>query len=231
MTYVVADIHGHYDKYRCLLRKIDLRPGDTLYVLGDVVDRGPESIKILRDMMLRPNVVPILGNHEYMAAYCLRFLLKEVTDENIEIMKGTLQGLGNWFANGGQSTFKEFCGLSPEERLDILEYIGEFSMYEEISVGGRDYLLVHAGLGGFSPDRPLEDYEPYELLFSRTDYGRTYYPDKYVVSGHTPTRMIPGNPEPDRVFRQNNHIAIDCGCGFGGALAALCLDTGEEFYE
>lgn len=111
-----------------------------------------------------------------------------------------------------------------------MEYIGEFLLYEEITVGGRDYVLVHAGLGGFFPNRPLEDCQPHELLFNRMDYGRVYYMDKIIVTGHTPTRRIPGNPDPDRIFRQNNHIAIDGGCGFGDRLVAICLETDEEFY-
>lgn len=49
MTYTVSDIHGCYDKYRELLRAIQLQPNDTLYVLGDVIDRGPDGFKILLD--------------------------------------------------------------------------------------------------------------------------------------------------------------------------------------
>ena len=231
MVYIISDNHGDYEKYRRLLQTIDLRPADTLYILGDVVDRGPEPMKVLLDMMSRPNVVPILGNHELTAAYCLCFLLKEITDDAIAEL-GDVQwaALQEWFLNGGRATLADFHRLSPEERLDVLDYLGEFSLYEEVSAGGRDYLLVHAGLQNFSPDRPMEDYAPDELIFDRPDYGRPYYPDKYVVTGHTPTQNIPCNPNPGRIFRQNNHIAVDCGCGYGGPLAAVCLDTGEEFY-
>ena len=42
MQYAVSDIHGRYDKYAELLRRIDLKPFDTLYVLGDMIDRGPD---------------------------------------------------------------------------------------------------------------------------------------------------------------------------------------------
>ena len=64
MTYVVSDIHGCYDKYRELLRVIQLQPDDTLYVLGDVIDRGPDGFKILLDMAQRPNVVGLLGDRK-----------------------------------------------------------------------------------------------------------------------------------------------------------------------
>ena len=66
MVYCMSDIHGNYEGYKNLLEKVDFKEEDTLYVLGDVIDRGKQSIKILQDMMIRPNVVPIIGNHEYM---------------------------------------------------------------------------------------------------------------------------------------------------------------------
>ena len=63
------------------------------------------------------------------------------------------------------------------------------------------------------------------------DYEIEYFPDVYVVTGHTPTQMIAGNPRPGYIYRKNNHIAIDCGCYRpDGRLAAICLDTGEEYY-
>ena len=63
MRYVIADIHGCYNEYRQLLEKIDFSQKDELYVLGDAVDRGPEPIKVLEDMMMRPNVIYMLGNN------------------------------------------------------------------------------------------------------------------------------------------------------------------------
>ncbi len=79
MKYVIADVHGDYEKYTKMLELIQFSEEDELYVLGDVLDRGENGLKILQDMMLRPNVIPILGNHEYMASVALPWLLKEVT--------------------------------------------------------------------------------------------------------------------------------------------------------
>ena len=71
MKYVIADVHGDYEKYTKMLELIQFSEEDELYVLGDVLDRGENGLKILQDMMLRPNVIPILGNHEYMASVAL----------------------------------------------------------------------------------------------------------------------------------------------------------------
>ena len=59
MHYVISDIHGCYSQYIELLNKISFSDEDELFVLGDAVDRGPEPIRVLRDMMMRPNVTLI----------------------------------------------------------------------------------------------------------------------------------------------------------------------------
>lgn len=56
-TYVISDIHGCYDAYKEMLEKIQFSENDMLYVLGDVLDRGPHPIRIIQDLMRRPNVV------------------------------------------------------------------------------------------------------------------------------------------------------------------------------
>lgn len=101
-NYVCSDIHGHYDKWRALLTALDLRPDDTLYVLGDMTDRGPDGVKVLQDMMLRPNVIPILGNHEMTAAVGIPTLLKEITDKSLaELNETDVAVLSDWLRNGG----------------------------------------------------------------------------------------------------------------------------------
>lgn len=229
--YCISDIHGAYDKYIKLLEKIKFNDSDTLYVIGDVVDRGTQSMKILQDMMFRPNVIPIIGNHEYMAISCLRFLMTEITEDSLHNMnEGMVQGLLEWQSVGGQETIDEFRSLSREEQYDILDYLEEFSLYEEVRVNAKDYVLVHAGVSNFSETRPLEDYQLHEMIFEKPDYSKVYFSDKYLVTGHIPTRGIEENPKPDHIYKANNHIAIDCGSGYGGQLGAICLDNGEEFY-
>ena len=242
-TYVMSDIHGDYERYRKMLQLIQFKDTDTLYVLGDVLDRGPYGMKILQDMMLRPNVYPILGNHEYMASLCMKWLLQEVTEESVaQISPELMQGLTEWMNVGGEASISEFHKLSGEERGDIADYLAEFALYEEIKVNDKAFVLVHAGLQNFTPERPLESYDLSELIFYKPNYDKVYFSDKYLVTGHVPTRVAYAGeqgklveellPEErkDCIFYKNNHIAIDCGCGFGGRLGCLCLDTLEEFY-
>ena len=91
--------------------------------------------------------------------------------------------------------------------------------------------MVHAGLGNFSPNKSMWKYELNELVWERTDYEVPYFDDKYVITGHTPTMLIIGNPKLGYIYKANNHIAIDCGCSFKeGRLACLRLEDMKEFY-
>ncbi len=232
-TYVISDIHGQYDKFMELLDIIQLKDEDTLYILGDILDRGPHPIKTMLKLMEMPNVICIVGNHEYMALECLEFLMQEITDDSINTMDENMIGnILTWQYNGSKTTLDEFRALDRETQLDMIDFIREFDLYDEVKAGGRDYLLVHAGLGNFSPEKEIEDYSLQEIVWDRADYNIKYFDDIYVVTGHTPTMDIPENPNPGYIFRKNNHIVIDCGAVRpGGRLSALCLDTDEEFYS
>ena len=227
----MSDIHGEYEKYISMLQKISFKDRDTLYVLGDVVDRGERPIDILQDMMVRPNVYPIIGNHELMALDMLKTLSVEITDKNYathineELMKNLMQ----WQTDGGETTIKQFQKLPSDEREYVLEYFEEFAPYEFVKVGSRKFLLVHSGLGNFSEDKDLDDYSLEELTYIRPDFDKKYFEDEnfYIVSGHTPTLAISGKP---KIYKNKNNICIDCGATFDGKLACLCLDTMEEFY-
>ena len=82
-TYVMADIHGEYDKFMDILKQINLKDDDTLYFLGDVVDRGPHSVKVLLKLMEMHNAVCIVGNHEVMAMECLNFLCRDIDEISV----------------------------------------------------------------------------------------------------------------------------------------------------
>lgn len=231
MKYCMSDIHGNYDGYIKMLEQVNFSDSDTLYVVGDAIDRGQKSIQVLQDMMERSNVIPIMGNHEHMGRLCLDFLMEEHTGECIATLDETIvKRLLEWQNVGGQVTMDEFHKLSTKEKRDIISYIDRFSLYEEVSAGGKEFVLVHAGLCNFAVDRPLKDYQFFELLFKCPNYSRVYYPDKYLVTGHLPTRGIHQNKKPYFIYKGNNHIAIDCGSNCGGQLGMICLDTGEEFY-
>lgn len=229
MIYAMSDLHGCYDKYRAMLSKIRFCTADLLYVLGDVIDRGADGIRILQDMSMRPNVLPILGNHEFIATMCLPWLLREITPQSLsDLDESQLAALNEGILNGGAPTILGLARLTPEEREDILEYLREMALYAEVEAGGRSFVLTHALPQNFQPGKPWERYELRDFLFGRPDPEAVYRSDKILVFGHTPTRLLWDQPG---IFRRDSIIDIDCGCFFrGGQLGCLCLDTLEEFY-
>ena len=62
--YVMSDIHGEDELFHAMLKQIRFSEEDTLYILGDVIDRGPNGIALLQEIMKTPNMVMLLGNHE-----------------------------------------------------------------------------------------------------------------------------------------------------------------------
>ncbi len=230
-VYVMADLHGNYEGFMSVLEQIHFSETDELYVDGDIVDRGRGGIKLLQYMMMQPNIYPIIGNHEYALIQVLDFVTQEITEEAIDrIDEKNLRNIIEYQNIGGQITLDEFHKLSKEEQRDIMDYLEEFTAYKEISVNGNEFIIVHAGLANFKPERKMEDYQLYELIFEEPDYEQVYFENKYLVTGHLPTRAIYG-AKPDEIYIANNHIAIDCASGYGGRVGCIRLDDFKCFYS
>lgn len=146
MRYVISDIHGCYNEYMELLNKIKFSDEDELYILGDAVDRGPEPIKVLKDIMNRQNVIFIIGNHDFIMYTLMRKLAVEITEENVDnyLVADDIPGYHLWLQDGGQVTAEQLRALSKEEKADILDYLSEALLYGTIEYGGKRYILVHA---------------------------------------------------------------------------------------
>lgn len=231
MIYAMSDLHGQYVKYVAMLEKIGFSDDDMLFVLGDIVDRGSGSAQILYDMTLRPNIYPILDNHDMMAAHMLARLCVDVSEENIEtsLNAGTLRELSLWQMDGGSETLASFQKLDQESRRSLIEFFDEFSLYEELTIAGRKFILVHGGIPYEKKDIPLELQNEGDLLTCRPDYDKRYYTDRILVTGHTPTFLIDDRFD-GRILQENGHIALDCGAAFGRPLGCIRLDDLQEFY-
>ena len=232
MTYVMSDIHGEYRKYLKMLEKINFSDDDTLYILGDMIDRGPQSAELLIDIFSRQNVIAIMGNHELMAIPMLEMLLSDISEKEFQnsINYTAIFSLLNWKMNGGSSTCNSFSKISPSERLRLLSEIKKLPLYKTVEVNGNKFILVHSGISNFDENKSLECYTAEELVFSRPDFNKRYYSENhtYVVYGHTPTDTVIGE---NKIFKGSGNICIDCGATFeNGKLACLALETMAEFY-
>lgn len=63
----MSDIHGHKEKFIKMLKTINFQHNDRLYILGDVIDRGPDPLAVLQIVADMRNAVFLIGNHEYMS--------------------------------------------------------------------------------------------------------------------------------------------------------------------
>ena len=153
MVYVTSDLHGYpLEKFKALLTKAGFSGKDELFVLGDVIDRGPDGIRLLRWLMLQSNAYFLLGNHEDMMLSC-SFLLEEIDERSLEKLSADdLSKLSGWMANGATPTLQALHRLSPDDRMYLFEFLQDAPLYDTVCAGGRTYLLTHSGLGSFRPE-------------------------------------------------------------------------------
>lgn len=230
MVFVTSDLHGYpLEKFKALLDKAGFTKDDFCFVLGDVIDRGPESIKLLKWLMLQLNFELILGNHEDMMLSC-KFLFEGITDETIASLTGRkLSQYANWANNGGDKTIAELAGVRDKEIEYIIEYLEEAPLYDTVSVNGRDFILTHSGLGSFSPDKKLEEYSRFDLLWTRPNFNQRYFDDIITVFGHTPT-VYYGDEFKRKAIINKTWINVDAGAVCSYVPMLLRLDDLKEFY-
>ena len=223
------------------MRQIDLQPSDKLYVLGDVIDRYPDGIKILRRIMKMPNAEMLLGNHEYMMLNALN----DPYDENDPLEAFDHEGVVSlWYRNGGWVTHNYLKHIRKEIRTEIFTYLRALPLNIDIEVNGTKYKLVHGA--------PVNHYEEYKNRFDdATKFAVWKRWRKYdsepegcvMIFGHTPTIEFQ-NANPLKIWHapSQKRIGIDCGSGFpevenpkrhrhNGRLACLRLDDMTEFYS
>ena len=192
---MTADIHGDAEKFHELLCNAPILPQDTLYILGDIIDRGSSGVDIIREIRKRSNVVLLKGNHEQMCVDTLG-------------QKNILGAKELWLHNGGESTCADLSWMcSAEERQDIVHYLSTLPEQLTITVNGRNYILVHAAPGETSEIR----------LWARPDtiHWEDIIPENTTaIIGHTPTKFISNDRNsPMRIWHDQHFICVDCGCG------------------
>lgn len=260
-TYCVSDLHGHFDELMTMLEVIEFDSEvDRLFILGDVIDRGPQSAELLWWLMKEApqSVHCLLGNHEDMLwAACKEHLCLDVRMED------------PWVHNGGWETvrqIRDFDKYYPEWEIEIIAWVESLPLVYLVEMEDRDFLLVHAGLRmdlGAALDSDDWVREGCQEFVEIPDIERPQYAqamlwdriswlyDRYtewpidVVTGHTPVQSIHNFTldDMDIPWKQrweNQSILhfgkdlrkhlIDCGVAREGYLACLRLDDMHEFY-
>lgn len=190
--YAIGDIHGGAKTLRALLGRLGLRRGDRLYLLGDLIDRGPDSQGVLDTILnLREggfDVRPIRGNHEDM-------LLRNLSGDHDAWSP-------HWLEQFGEPTLNSFGirNLSelPDRYLNLLKSLPLLALE-------NDYLFVHAGLA-FNTADPIHDSHQQIMLWHESGVpDRNRNGGRIAVTGHTfrPLHQIEASLRTDRIFLDN----------------------------
>lgn len=223
LVYAVGDVHGRIDLMDLLLARIAADAAGRSYglvFLGDYIDRGPASAKVIQRLLDLQgggpaSLVTLTGNHE-------RMLLAFLDDE--------MQG-GLWMDYGARPTLASYGIQPPRARTDAAGWTRAAAELREsmppqhlqflrtlpLGVEWGDYLFVHAGV---RPGVPLEAQTPHDLTTIRCAFLKADYPggERIVVFGHTPTR---------RVELARGKIGVDTGAYATGVLSALRIEAGS----
>ncbi len=203
LRYAISDIHGCSKTFKLALSEINLQPTDELFLLGDYIDRGPDSQGVLEMIWdLEASGQPIVclrGNHEEMV---------------LEYVAGKRDRY-EWFPQ-------------PELKQKTLNWFASLPHYHETP----GYILVHAGLNFLHPEPLSDEYEMLWARYWYDDMVKNpdFLGDRIVIHGHTPAKML-SIRKSIQLMAENQYTCIDSGCSQEmegmGYLTVLNLDTQE----
>lgn len=191
-VYCMSDIHGHLKPLQECLEKVQFRPGeDELYLLGDYIDWGQDSIDVLQFLMFLQKNDPrhihcLMGNHEDL-------MLQTLVNFRMDIADVWLNG------NRGDHTLAEYQMLSEQEKIQILNFLRGLPYGAEVECEGKRYLLAHAFPYFPDPDKNQNlichmalwkrlkyDDNPFEKMLDIYPEKEKEHFDKFIF-GHTIT--------------------------------------------
>ncbi len=216
--FVIGDVHGCIQTFRYLVEDVlQLVPTDTLFLLGDTIDRGPGSkavIDYIMELSGSAIIRPVVGNHEFM-------MLRSLDDEAVFrmwILNGCAQTLINFGVEPSMVNYWNSVSRIPPVYFDFFK---GWPLYQETD----DFFFVHAGLDVFSRD-PLNDVRT--LLWTRNeDAPQNILKGRKLIHGHTPVTL---SQIQERLLDPGTKVLnLDGGCVYNkypglGHLVALDLD-------
>lgn len=213
-SYVISDIHGHLDLFLDMLKQINFTSTDSLIILGDAIDKGPNSVEVLELIKSTPNMELILGNHEYM--------LLQALNANINLKQ--------WYNCGGEQTCRELLAKSDEYLNDLCEYLSNCKLDKSVVINNQSYLLSH-NLPS-TVEIPGNILDKTDFCLNRRLVVRTGLDDSITyIQGHTPVQLL---YNVSRIFKMANTFYIDCGYDTQTnmkILSCMRLDDLAEFYS
>ena len=227
MIYCVSDIHAEYKLFLRLLEKIKFSDSDKLIVCGDIIDKGQDSVRLLKFISKMTNATCINGNHEYTFLKLYAGLMRESPHDFDYVLKK----LQEYFPNDGH--------LLDWETVDWIEKRPYYIEEEE-------YICVHAGvpLDGNNRILPLEKATREQLVYDRNfkSPNLEIRGSKCVLFGHTPTSYLlngeskiiayrrSGADKDGRKINDYYKIHLDTGTWLDGVLGCFCINNCRVYY-
>ncbi len=208
----IGDVHGQYTGLKALMSYVKRDPGDELYFVGDLIDRGPGSAHVVEYVMHHATGC-VLGNHEQL-------LMEAVSD-----LTPNSAALQSWLYSGGQATLSSY--RSTAQLQQHLDWFYSLPLYLDLG----DVWLVHAGL---DPRKPIARQSSSEFCWIRDPFHNSptpYFSNKLIITGHTITFTFP-DAAPGQLVEGPGWLNIDTGAYHpkSGWLTALDLDN-EQVYQ
>ena len=261
-TYCISDIHGNLGMFREMLKKIGFSydGSDTLYILGDMVDWGRDSLDTLlycKELDENYDFIHVLiGNHEYMMLECLtKGCRKGGSEYRCTDFDRSVYDRSDWALNRSLDTYLQFLDLEVAEQNELIDYLEQLPFFREIEVGGRKFYLTHSDCKPIAlneHEKAMFGNAEKFMIWNRVPVGTNrlteVYGDKYrdvtLVHGHTIVDYygsVDEDGNPAILFDDaGSSICIDCGCkGVGysifrhkcnSSLGCLRLDDLKTFY-
>ena len=239
MIYVMSDLHGNYDMFIEMLKKINFNKKDTLYILGDIIDRGLNPVEIYDYIIANPNIILLMGNHEKMMLDFANLNNNDIKyDNSVYYTREMRNKYDIWMRNGGLNTYNKISSLDNDKRIEMIKYFSSLPYYVLLNINDKKFILCHA--------RPIFYDLPYnnnptveemldtlidndEILWCRDNLPQEIPNNYIVIHGHSPVQRS-FNANKITYYSNNKIIDIDCGCAFYGKLGCLRLDDMKEFY-
>ena len=177
-TFVCSDLHGYKNLFDQLLEAIEFGVGacrnDEMHILGDIIDRGPDSIALLKQIMCMRNTFVYLGNHELMMLDTIQSRKNNHVTGNPDI----------WMleTNGGIETKRAFFALPQPEQDRIQEYLEQCWIQRIVEADGEKYWLSHSAI------LDTEEYPEGDYRYMHGGEHEVSWEDAFRVAWSSPFR-------------------------------------------